>query len=125
MATEFDQHFARFGVTQAQFRVLIAIYERGGSEGIAPSVLADHLMLERATVSVLTNRMIERGWLARVGGASRRTFRLTLTLSGAHVLGEVVPHAVSLASTTLAHLSPDEQHHLRTLLMSVETGLRK
>jgi hypothetical protein len=71
MATGFDQHFATLGITQSQFRVLLAVWEQGGSEGIAPSVLADHLLIERGTVSVLTNRMMEIGWLARRPGENR------------------------------------------------------
>ena len=67
MATVFDQKFARFGLTQAQFRVLLAICE-AGRDGIAPSTLAAQLLIERATVSVLTTRLVERGWLARTAG---------------------------------------------------------
>ena len=69
MATGFDQHFAELGITQAQFRILLAVWELGGTDGIAPSVLANHLLIERGTISILTNRMIERGWLVRKPGA--------------------------------------------------------
>ena len=64
MATGFDQHFAELGVTQAQFRILLAVWEQGGAQGIAPSVLANHFLIERSTISILTNRMVERGWNA-------------------------------------------------------------
>src|SRR4028118_1594151 len=79
MATAFDQHFAAEGITQAQFRTLLAVWELGGEEGVAPSVLAEKLFLERATVTVLTTRLVERGWLERAAGENRRTFRLVLT----------------------------------------------
>ena len=36
MATGFDQHFAELGITQAQFRILLAVWEQGGAAGIAP-----------------------------------------------------------------------------------------
>src|SRR5687768_15250257 len=86
MATGFDQHFADLGSTQAQFRSLLAVWKQGGAEGIAPSVLADHLLIGRGTISILTNRMVERGWLARKPGENRRTYRLTLTAKSRQLL---------------------------------------
>jgi DNA-binding MarR family transcriptional regulator len=82
MATGFDQHFATLGITQAQFRILLAVWEEGGEEGIAPSALADYLLIERGTVSVLTDRLVRGGWLFRKQGESRRTYRLMLTDAG-------------------------------------------
>jgi DNA-binding MarR family transcriptional regulator len=106
MATGFDQHFADLGITQAQFRILLAVWEQGGAEGIAPSVLAHHLLIERGTISVLTNRMVERGWLARRPGENRRTFRLTLTQTGRQLLEKVI-HSLSIWRIThLSGISP-------------------
>ena len=68
LATVFDQRFSRFGLTQAQFRLLLAICEAGDA-GVTPSALADQLLIERAAVSVLTNPP-RRARLA--GPASRR-----------------------------------------------------
>ena len=124
MATGFDQHFAELGITQAQFRILLAIWEQGGAEGIAPSILADHLLIERGTISILTNRMIERGWLARKPGENRRTFRLTLTPTSRQLLDKVIPRAVELADHTLSGISPAQLHQMRTNLELIEARLR-
>jgi DNA-binding MarR family transcriptional regulator len=124
MATGFDQHFAELGITQAQFRILLAVWEQGGAEGIAPSVLAHHLLIERGTISVLTNRMIERGWLARQPGENRRTFRLTLTPTSQELLEKVIPLAIELADHTLSGISPAHLQLLRTNLELIEAGLR-
>ena len=124
MATEFDQHFAKLGITQAQFRILLAVWEQGGSEGVAPSVLADHLLIERGTVSVLTNRMVERGWLARKPGVNRRTYRLALTPAGEQLLHKVLPHAVQLADQALSGISKRELRQMWAHLEQVEARLR-
>jgi DNA-binding MarR family transcriptional regulator len=124
MATGFDQHFAELGITQAQFRILLAVWEQGGAEGIAPSVLAHHLLIERGTISVLTNRMVERGWLARRPGENRRTFRLTLTPPGRELLEKVIPLAIELADHTLSGISPTQLQKLRTNLELIEARLR-
>jgi DNA-binding MarR family transcriptional regulator len=124
MATGFDQHFAALGITQSQFRILLAVWEEGGAEGIAPSVLAHHLLIERGTISILTNRMVELGWLARTPGENRRTFRLTLTSTGRQLLDKVIPLAVELADHTLAGISSTQLHQMRANLELIESRLR-
>jgi DNA-binding MarR family transcriptional regulator len=125
MATGFDQHFAKLGVTQAQFRILLAIWEQGNTEGVPPSSLADYLLIERGTISVLTSRMVENGWIARKPGENRRTYRLTLTAAGKQLLNKVVPMAVELADHTLSGISPAQLRQMRTNLEIIEAGLRE
>jgi DNA-binding MarR family transcriptional regulator len=124
MATGFDQHFADLGITQAQFRILLAVWEQGGADGIAPSVLATYLLIERGTISILTNRMIEHGWLVRKPGENRRTFRLTLTPTGRQLLDQVIPLAIELADHTLSGISPAQLRQMRENLELIEAGLR-
>jgi DNA-binding MarR family transcriptional regulator len=124
MATGFDQHFAELGITQAQFRILLAVWEQGGVEGIAPSALASHLLIERGTVSILTNRMVELGWLARKPGENRRTYRLMLTPAGRQLLEKVIPRAVGLADHTLSGVAPAQLHQMRANLELIESSLR-
>jgi DNA-binding MarR family transcriptional regulator len=124
MATGFDQHFAPCGITQAQFRTLLAIWEQGDTEGITPSALAEHLLIERATVSVLTRRMVEQGWLARKPGENRRTFRLVLTKAGTQALQALIPRAVALANQTLSDMSHDQLRRMQASLELVEARLR-
>jgi DNA-binding MarR family transcriptional regulator len=124
MAAGFDKHFAPLAITQAQFRTLLAIRERGGRKGITPSALADHLLIERATVSVLTSRMVEQGWLARKPGENRRTFRLVLTKAGTQVLQGLIPRAVALANQTLADIPRGQLRQMQANLEFVEARLR-
>ena len=124
MATIFDQKFSRFGLTQAQFRVLLAVWE-AGEEGVTPSALADRLLIERGTVSVLTARLVERGWLARRPGENRRTFLLVLTEAGTARLQEVLPHAVALADETLTGFRREDLHGTLALLDQLEAHLRE
>jgi DNA-binding MarR family transcriptional regulator len=123
MATMFDQHFAAMGITQAQFRTLLAIRE-AGPEGLAPSVLAEQLMLERATVTVLTARLVERGLLQRGAGENRRTFRLTLLPAGEELLERVIPYAVTLADATLEGHSSEELEAIWRSLQAIEERVR-
>jgi len=124
MATGFDQHFAELGITQAQFRILLAVWEQGGAEGIAPSALANFLLIERGTISILTNRMFELGWLKRKPGENRRTYRLTLTPTSRELLDRVIPLAVELADHTLSGISPSQLQQMRVNLELIESRLR-
>lgn len=124
MATGFDQHFAALGLTQAQFRFLLAVWEEGGEEGIAPSALASHLLIERATVSVLGNALVERGLIERRPGENRRSHRLALTAQGGSLLERAVPRAVSLADYTLANIETAQLLALREHLGLIEARLR-
>ena len=124
MATGFDQHFAELGITQAQFRILLAVWEQGGAKGIAPSGLASYLLIERGTTSILTNRMIELGWLARKPGENRRTYRLMLTSTGRQLLDKVNPLGMELADYTLSDISPAQLQQMRRNLELIESRLR-
>lgn len=125
VAGGFDQHFAGLGLTQAQFRMLLAVWEEGGAEGVTPSDLADRLLIERASVSTLASVMVSRGWLSRVPGENRRSHRLVLTAVGGEVLQAAIPSAVTLADYILSLLGRGELVSLRSLLGRVEERLRK
>jgi DNA-binding MarR family transcriptional regulator len=120
MATTFDRYFADAGITQALFRTLLAVCDEGGEEGITPSALAEHLLIERATVSVLATRLVERGLLARLPGENRRTFRLVLTAEGHALLQRVIPRAVDLADETMAGIERRDLEHALSLLNLIE-----
>ncbi len=124
LATVFDQKFRRLGLTQAQFRVLLAIHG-AGEAGVTPSELADQMLIERAAVSILTTRMVEQGQLARTPGENRRTFRLVLTEAGRAVLDEALPQAIALAGETLARFSREERQGALAFLGGLEAHLRK
>lgn len=125
MATVFDRKFADLGVNQAQFRLLLAVWQLGGAEGIAPSQLAHHLLLERGTVSVMSQRMIKRGWLQRLPGPDRRSHRLALTAVGGQVLQEVAEHATQLGDETFASLNAAQLRQIKTTLQDIEERLHE
>lgn len=125
MVTGFDQRFAEHGLTQAQFRVLLAVHFTGGDEGIAPSALADHLLIERATVSLLETRLVKHGLLQRLPDPlTRRSHRLRLTPAGGQMLQELGQKATALGQETLSVFGSDEEAVLLELLTRLEQQLR-
>jgi DNA-binding MarR family transcriptional regulator len=125
MAVGFDQRFAHFGITQAQFRLLIAVWNCGGNDGAPPSVLADYLFLERATVSVMVNRLLDEGMLAKLPGENRRSYKLTLTQKSGALLKGMGSEATALADTTLEAFTPEALRQLEQALADLEKRLRQ
>lgn len=125
MAVGFDQNFAHFGITQAQFRLLIAVWNCGGRDGATPSALADYLFLERATVSVMINKLLGEGLLAKLPGENRRSYKLTLTEKSGALMRSMGPEATALADTTLAAFTQQELHQLEAHLKALEQRLRQ
>lgn len=125
MATAFDRFFADLGVNQAQFRMLLAVWREGGSEGIHPSQLAHHLLVERGTVSVLSQRLVKRGWLQRLPGPDRRSHRLALTAAGGEMLGKVAERATKLGADTFADIGDEQLRQIKQLLQLIEERLHE
>lgn len=123
MAAVFDSRFAPEGLTQAQFRTLLAIAE-AGKDGIAPSDLAAQLLIDRASVTSITARLQSEGWVERRPGENRRTHRLMVTAEGLTRMHRVTPHAITLADETLAEFDPEELRQFRALLEKLEAKVR-
>jgi DNA-binding MarR family transcriptional regulator len=124
MAVGFDQRFADFGLTQAQFRLLIAVWNLGQREGATPTALAEHLFLERASVSVLLKKLLEQGLLVRLPGENLRSYRVALTDKSGALLHEVAPRAQALADATFESFPIEDLQKLEALLKTLEIRLR-
>jgi DNA-binding MarR family transcriptional regulator len=125
MATGFDQRFSDLGISQAQFRIMLAIKDQGDSRGVSPSTLANQLLIERGTMSVLSNRLVEKGWLERTPGENRRSLRLGLTSKGRKLLEKVFPRSIELADQLLADFSRKQLDLTQIFLHQVEVRLRE
>lgn len=120
MASVFDREMMQHGLTQAQFRTLLTV--SGGP--LAPTEVARRSLLERATTSLVAQRMVQAGWLQRQAGASRRTHNLALTKAGESALRAALPGAEQLADEATAVFSADELATLLALLKKLESHVR-
>lgn len=126
MASQFDTWFVEQGITQAQFRVLLAVWQLAGRDGnVTPSVLAEYLLIERPTATVLIARLVERGLLLRVDSETdRRSHGLRLTEAGGAMLQATGPLATQRGEYTLSPFDDAEQETLLALLSRLESHLR-
>jgi DNA-binding MarR family transcriptional regulator len=125
MAVGFDQHFADHGITQAQFRLMTAIWNIGQHDGATPSELSEYLFIERATVSVLIKRMLAEGLLSRHPGTDRRSYRVRITKRGGQVLTALLPQARDVADHLLSSIPATDQRRFERYLEKVEQTLRE
>ncbi len=124
MAVGFNQHFEKLGLTQAQFRVVLAVWNLGGSTGVTPTELAEYLFLERATVSVLLKKLFDKQLLAQQPGENRRSYRVTLTAQGADLLRRVSPTAQTHANDIFTGFPDDDVQRFEDMLSTLESRLR-
>ncbi|MEH6404216.1 MAG: MarR family winged helix-turn-helix transcriptional regulator [Sneathiella sp.] len=84
----YDDQFRPFGLTIAQFNLLVSIAAHGE---VAPKRLVETLSLEKSTVSRNIEKMQKNGWVTTVPHEDKRRHLLTLTNAGADLLEEVTP----------------------------------
>ncbi len=124
MAVGFNQHFDAFGLTQAQFRAVLAVWNGGGTLGVTPTELAEYLLLERATVSVLIRKLIEKELLVQRPGDNRRSYRVLVTPKGIELLQRVSPRAQEHADATLDGFAAADVQTFEEMLRELEARLR-
>ncbi len=77
ISRSYRERIAPYGLTQAQFFMLIALYEENGT---LPSRLAEKTHLDRPTVTGLIDRLERDGWVERrLDPEDRRSLRIFLT----------------------------------------------
>ncbi len=102
----YDESLRPFGITIAQFNLLIAIGARGQS---SPSQLVNSLSLEKSTVSRNIEKMRKNNWICFISAEDKRSHLLALTPEGESILKKTIPawnSAQKKAEKTLGPLSP-------------------
>lgn len=125
LAAGFDRGFTEHNLTQAQFRVLIAAANLGGTAHATPSGLAEYLFVERASISVVLKPLLARRFLARHHGEDGRSYRVSLTEKGWDALRAIKPQAIAAADTAMAGLTNAQLRQLESLLGTLEDELRR
>ncbi|HVF89069.1 MAG TPA: MarR family transcriptional regulator [Blastocatellia bacterium] len=84
-----DRFFSRFGVTDAQFNMLM-ILKDCGEEGLSQQELSERLIVTKSNVVGLVDRLEKAGHLKReANSADRRCNRVVLTSDGKELVSRV------------------------------------
>lgn len=104
---------------------MFALIELEGREPIPQQELAEHLHLEKSTVSRLVKHLEQRGWVKRVRDFhDTRMFRLHLSDEGHEAAVSLLKSLKERHDRLLAQLKPDEQEALAYGLSALIRALR-
>ena len=118
--------FARYGLTAADFGVIITLRRAGDPYTMPQARLMDALGLTSGTVSVRLDRLVKSGVVTReTDPANARVSLITLTDKGLQLFNEVAPVHLANEDRLLSALGADERlllaDLLRRLLADFET----
>ena len=112
-----DAFFRRYGLTDVQFNAMMLLcHQKGPQGGLSQAELSDMMLVNRANITSLVDRMEKAGLVARTPAADRRYNIVKLTSRGRKLLERVQPAYVRQVKETMAVLDPPQQKSLiRTL----------
>jgi len=83
---------ALLGLTGVQYSTLISIAHLQGEDGVGVKVVADHLGLSGAFLTIVTGQLVKRGLVEKkINPKDRRRVHLTVTPEGRELLEGLVP----------------------------------
>ena len=117
-----DQVPAGFSISLSEMFALMAL---AAGAPMSQQVLAEHLHLEKSTVSRFIKHLEQRGWVKRVRDLhDTRMFRLHLSDEGQEAAARLVKSLTERHKRLLAELKPDEQEALAYGLSALIRALR-
>jgi MarR family transcriptional regulator for hemolysin len=123
LKTLFDQEARKFGMTRAQWGVLLRL-ER--SEGLKQSELADVLEIQPITLTRLIDRLCDSGLIERRNDpADRRAKRLFLTPAARPLLDRLSKLASEIMEQTLRGVDRDAIAAMTAQLIDIKENVRQ
>lgn len=121
MRKRFDARARVFGLTRAQWQVLVTLRRQ---EGVNQAALAEALDLEPITVGRLIDRMEEAGWVERrPDAADRRVHRLYITARTRPIMVQLEAMAGILLEEAFCGLAQNERDSLLDQLLRIRANL--
>jgi MarR family 2-MHQ and catechol resistance regulon transcriptional repressor len=81
-----------FGLTDVQLNLLMMLRHQGGAEGLSQARLSDLMVVGRANVTGLVDRLERDGLIRRTDTDDRRYNIIQLTDKGSRLLDKIEPH---------------------------------
>jgi MarR family transcriptional regulator for hemolysin len=123
LRTYADQHASRFGMSRAQWAVLVRLE---ANQGLKQSELADMLDIQPISLTRLVDRLCDSGLIERrADPADRRAKRLFLTPAAAPVVARLNALGEELLTETLDGLDTAEIEDLNRKLAAIKNNLRR
>ncbi len=107
--------FLRFGLTQAQYNVLIVL--KLEKKNLTQVEIGQRLVVSRAGITSILDKIEKKGYIRRQRIKSdRRVFEIGLTPAGKKIINLVEPHYLKEVEKTMRCLNEDENRQLNKSL---------
>jgi len=122
VSRELDRRMADLGLTDAQWKPLLVLRQRGRTTAAELSRIGGH---DAGSVTRLLDRLEAKGFVQRVRSAKdRRVVDLELTAEGKKIAEQIPEIIVGLANETLRGFSRDEFEQFADLLTRAAANAR-
>jgi DNA-binding MarR family transcriptional regulator len=119
LTTAFDDLFARFGLSQGRFTVLMLL--RRNAVGLSPAELAESAGVTRPTISGVLDTLQRDGLVERKPAAhDHRSSIVTLTAAAHRLMKKMLPAIFRQHAAIMARLSARQRRQLVDLLKLVD-----
>ena len=126
MKKKADAFFAQYGLTDVQFNLLTLLYFQSGKEGgLSQAKISDMMLVNRANITSLVDRMEKAGIVTRDAHSKDRRFNIVkLTPKGKNLFEKVEPVYIRQVKKVMSPLSERELNSLMRLLEKIRQQLR-
>ncbi len=122
-----DVFFKAFGLTDVQFNVMMLLHYHGGSQGGLSQVqLSDMMLVNRANITTLIDRMEKASLVMRTSASDdRRTNIIKLTAKGKRLFAKAEPLYAKQVQQVMSGVAGAEQKKLMMILERVRASINK
>jgi DNA-binding MarR family transcriptional regulator len=113
-----DEFFRGFGLTDVQFNVMMLLHYQSGAEGgLSQAQLSDMMLVNRANVTSLIDRMEKAQLVVRTASPGDRRYNIVkMTSRGRRLFGKVEPLYAKQVQQIMAVFKEGEQKRLIGML---------
>jgi len=121
-----DDFFGQFGLTDVQFNLMNLLYYESGKEGgLSQAQISNMMLVNRANITSLVDRMEKAELVTRTAHANDRRYNIIkLTSKGKNLYIKVEPHYLKQVKEAMAPLDAAELKRMAGMLEKVRRTLR-
>ncbi|PKL48664.1 MAG: MarR family transcriptional regulator [Planctomycetes bacterium HGW-Planctomycetes-1] len=122
-----DGFFKALGLTDVQFNVMMLLHHQSGpDEGLSQAQLSEMMLVNRANITTLIDRMEKAGLVVRVSdSADRRTNIVKMTAKGKKMFEKAEPLYAKLVGRTMFGFNQSELKKLMAVLEKIRENINK
>lgn len=122
-----DEFFRRFGLTDVQFNLMMLLYHQSGTKGgLNQAHLSGMMLVNRANITSLIDRMEKSGLVVRTAEPEDRRYNVVkLTTRGRKLLAQVEPLYAREVKKIMAALEEAAQKRLITMLEKIRGSIKE